>query len=78
MAARLDWFEDMLAQHDYLLGAFSAADWPAFPFLKYALWRQPADVELFHRILELYQPFDDKHPHLAAWIARVEARPRAR
>jgi glutathione S-transferase len=77
MAAWLGWFEVMLANQDYLFGTFSAADCAAFPFLKYALRREPDDDELFHRLLELYQPLGDDHPSVAAWITRVDAHPRA-
>ena len=78
MAGALDRFEALLTGRDHLLGDdFSAADVAAFPFLKYALGRDAADDELFHRVLEEYQPLGDGHPRLAAWIARVDARPRA-
>ena len=78
MAEHLDLFERLLAGGDYLLGAGpSAADFAAFPFLKYARSRDPEDDELFHRILELHQPLGDDHPRLAAWIERIDALPRA-
>ena len=52
MAASLDRFEAMLNGRDHLLGdEFSAADCAAYPFLKYALWRDPEDDELFHRVI---------------------------
>jgi len=67
----------MLAGRDHLMGDdFSAADIAAFPFLKYALIRDPEDDELFHRILEDRQPLGDRHPRLAAWIRRVGQYPR--
>jgi glutathione S-transferase len=77
MRAYLDLFEDMLAGREYLLGGeFTAADVCAFPFLKYAVLHDPADDELFHRILRDYQR--DRHrPRLEAWIRRVDQRPRA-
>lgn len=78
MAAALDRFEAMLSGRDYLMGSdFSAADCAAFPFLKYARVRDPADDELFHRILDEHQQLGDGHPRLAAWIRRVDALPRA-
>jgi glutathione S-transferase len=77
MAAALDRFEAMLTGRDHLMGDdFSAADICAFPFLKYALIRDPEDDELFHRILEEHQPLGDGHPRLAEWIRRVDQRPR--
>ena len=77
MRAYLDLFEDMLAGREYLMGReFGAADVCAFPFLKYAAIHDPADDELFHRVLRDYQR--DRHrPRLEAWIRRVDKRPRA-
>ncbi len=78
MASRLDVFEGLLAGGDYLVaGQLSAADFVAYPFLKYALARDPADTELFHVILDDHQPLGDSHPNLRAWIERVGALPRA-
>jgi glutathione S-transferase len=77
LSAALDHLEGMLDGREYLMGhAFSAADCAAYPFLKYAVWRDPADDELFHRVLDGYQQLDDDHPQLAAWIERVDGRPR--
>jgi glutathione S-transferase len=77
MRERLHVFERLLDGRDYLFGDFGVADCLAYPFLKYAAGRDPADDELFHRILEERQPLGDDHPRLAAWIARVAERPRA-
>ena len=78
MAAALHRFEAMLTGRDHLMGAgFGAADVAAFPFLKYALMRDPADEESFHRILDEHQQLGDDHPRLSEWIRRVAARPRA-
>ena len=72
----LDRFETMLSGREHLMGDdFSAADCIAFPFVKFALGRDPADDELFHRILEEHQSADGR-PSLAAWIRRVDERPR--
>ena len=77
MAAALGAFESLLDGRPYLLGdTLSAADCVAFPFLKYAAMRDPADDELFHRVLDEYQRLGDGHPNLAAWIERVNAHPR--
>lgn len=78
MAAWLDLFERMLSGREHLLGEFSAADCAAFPFVKYARSRDPADGEPFHRVLDEYQELGDDHPRLAAWIEAVDRRPRAR
>ena len=78
MGEHLDRFERLLSDGEYLLGVGpSAADFAAFPFLKYARGRDPADDELFHRILELNQPLGEDHPRHAAWIERIDALPRA-
>ena len=73
----LDFFESMLEGRDHLFGhEFSAADCIAYPFLKYAAGRDPADDELFHRILHEHQSVEGR-PQLAAWIERVAGRPGA-
>ena len=77
MRANLDFHEALLAERDYLFGdRFSAADCAAFPFLKYALSRDPDDDELFHRILDEHKTVRGR-PRLEAWIRRVDQRPRA-
>ena len=77
MRANLDRHEALLAGRDFLFGdSFSAADCAAFPFLKYALICDREDDELFHRILDDYQNVELR-PRLAAWIKRVNDRPRA-
>ena len=78
MGARLEVFEGLLSGSDYLLiGELTAADFIAYPFLKYALARDPADTETFHVILDGHQPLGDAHPNLRAWIERIGALPRA-
>jgi glutathione S-transferase len=73
----LDRFEQLLTGRDHLFGEdFSAADCIAFPFVRFAAGRDPADDELFHVILDEHQSIEGR-PNLAAWIARVDARPRA-
>ena len=77
MARALDRFEAMLDGRDHLMGEeISAADVCAFPFLKFALLRDPEDDEEFHLILERHQRLNG-HERLAAWIHRVNERPRA-
>jgi glutathione S-transferase len=76
MTRSLDLFEALLSGREYLLGDFSAADCAAFPFLKYALLHDPDDDELFHRILVDNLPLGVGHPRVAAWIRRMDARPR--
>lgn len=78
MQIALGLFERMLDGREYLMGdEVSAADFAAFPFLKYARFRDPADDELFHRILELHQRLGNDHPRLMDWIDRVNELPRA-
>jgi len=73
----LDVFERLLTGREYLFGDFGAADCVAYPFLKYGAGRDPADDELFHRMLEEELSLDGSHPRIAAWIGRVAARPGA-
>lgn len=76
MRAALALFERMLAGRDHLMGdELTAADLCAFPFLKFALLGREGD-SAYHRILDEHQPIDG-HPRLAAWIERMDARPRA-
>ena len=77
MDERLDLFERMLTGRDHLFGELSAADFYAFPFLKYARSRDAVDDELFHRVLDEHQSLGSNHPRLAAWIERIDAMPRA-
>jgi glutathione S-transferase len=76
MTRSLDLFEALLSDREYLLGDFSAADCAAFPFLKYSLLHDPDDDELFHRILVDNLPLGVGHPRVAAWVRRMNARPR--
>jgi len=77
MTGALVVFERMLDGRAYLLGdEFSAADCAAYPFLKYAAWRDREDDELFHRVLDSYQQLGDDHPRLKGWIERIDERPR--
>jgi glutathione S-transferase len=77
MQARLDIFEDLLAGGEYLVaGQLTAADFLAYPFLKYAAGCDPEDTEPFHAILDQHQTLGDR-PRLQAWIERIGALPRA-
>ena len=77
MDRHLKLFDGLLAGRPFLAGAEpGAADFVAFPFLKYAAGRDPADNELFHRILDEFQSAAGM-PNLSAWIERVRALPRA-
>ena len=70
MAHALDRFEALLTNRPYLFGdTFSAADCIAYPFLKYAAARDPADDELFHVILDEHQTTTGR-PNLAAYLSR--------
>lgn len=74
------WADDMRRHLDWLDGYFSAAelsaaDLVAFPFLKYATGRDPADDEEFHVVLDDHQSVEGR-PGLAAWIERIDALPR--
>jgi len=70
-------FEALLDDREYLFGDFGLADVTAFPFLKYAsLGVSTDDRDAFHRVLVDYMPLAGDSP-LHAWVARVDARPRA-
>ncbi len=73
----LDVFEALLDGRDYLLGdELSVADCAAFPFLKFGLLWTEDDPYVFHAVLRDHlRP--DGHPRVAAWIGRVDERPRA-
>jgi glutathione S-transferase len=74
MAANMLAIERRLDGGPYLLGELTAADFVAYPFLKYAAGRDPADTELFHVILDERQRLDDA-PRLVAWIDRMAKLP---
>ena len=77
MERHLNLFDGLLADRHFIGGEEpGATDFVAYPFLKYAGGRDPADDELFHRILDERQSTAGR-PHLAAWIERVAALPRA-
>ena len=76
IGASLDWFESLLEGRDYLFGdELSAADVVVFPFLKFGRGLDPGDDYLFHRVLQERTALDS-HPHLAAWVERIDALPR--
>jgi glutathione S-transferase len=76
MAASLDRFEALLSGRDHLFGdELSAADCIAYPFVKFAAFREPEDDELFHRILDDYQQLGAQHERLRSWIELVRGRP---
>jgi glutathione S-transferase len=78
MIESLDRFEQMLSGSKFLFGdRLTAADIAAFPFLKFATLHDPEDDELFHLILRDRQRDGIERPHLAAWIDRINALPRA-
>jgi glutathione S-transferase len=78
MATYLDGFDSLLAGRKFLFGdELSAADCCAFPFLKYAVKREPADNDPFHLVLDEYLELTDEHFKLRSWIKRMDALPRA-
>jgi glutathione S-transferase len=71
-------FEALLDGRDFLLSdRLGAADVCAFPFLRYGVRHDPADDELFHRLLAEHLPIAGRLPRLEAWVRRVDALPRA-
>jgi glutathione S-transferase len=78
MKASLDLFADLLRGRPFLWGStLSAADCIAYPFLKYAVARDPADRETFHLVLEEHLPLGPAHGPIRDWIERVGALPRS-
>ena len=77
LSGSLGLFEALLDGRDYLFGDFGVADCIAFPFLRYAVDRDPNDDEPFHEILREHLVLDGRYPRVEAWIARVDERPRA-
>jgi glutathione S-transferase len=75
MRATLPLFEGLLDGRDHLFGELSAADLAAYPFLKYGASRDPADDELFHRLLDEYLRLEGGYPRLRAWIDRIASLP---
>ncbi|HEU0023355.1 MAG TPA: glutathione S-transferase family protein [Thermoleophilaceae bacterium] len=73
--AWMDVFEGLLDGSDHLLGEFSAGDCVAFPFLKYAALEESPDDETFHHVLVEHLSLNGR-PRVAAWIERVDQRPR--
>lgn len=73
-----DWIGALLGEGAFLAGdALGAADVCAFPFLKFArIDPDPGDDERFHRIL-VNELRARPRPALEAWVARVDALPRA-
>ena len=68
---RLELFEGLLSGREYLFGEFGAADCAAWPFLRYAVAIDPADDEVFHRVLHERMMLGERHPRLRAWIDRM-------
>lgn len=77
LAGWTPWFEDLLAGGDFLIGdRLTAADVVVWPFLRYASWPEGALPYVFEHVLQEVCGVDE-HPRLMAWIARMEALPRA-
>jgi glutathione S-transferase len=79
MVATLPWFEALLGGRDFLLGdTLGALDVVAFPFLKFGVLAPAADdPDRFHAVLHEHLPIAGRLPRLEAWVARIDALPRA-
>ena len=76
----LDWFESLLDGRDFLIGdELSAADFVAFPFLKYATRASPTrpTTRRSTTCCTSTSRWATAHRRLRAWIDRVDALPRA-
>jgi glutathione S-transferase len=77
IAAALPRFEALLDGRDFLMGdSLGVADVTVFPFLKYRTVWEDGDPHLFHELLRDWQR-PGTYPRLDAWIARIDALPRA-
>ena len=77
VTAALPRFEALLDGRDFLMGdSLGIADVTAFPFLKYRSVWDEGDPHLYHELLRERQQIGS-YPRLEAWIARVDASPRA-
>lgn len=70
-------FEALLDGRDYLMGEFGVADCIACPFLRFARYLEDDDPYLLHQVLAERLALGADHPRTAAWLERMEARPRA-
>lgn len=77
ISGSLPLFEDLLGEREFLLGPLTLADVTAFPFLKYATVWDEDDEHRFHEILRDHLQLGGRFPRLEAWIARIDALPRA-
>jgi glutathione S-transferase len=78
IAESLPLFEHLLSGRDYLFGSeLTAADFVAFPFLKYALLWEDGDPDRFHEVLRETLRLDGRFPALETWIRRIDQLPRA-
>jgi glutathione S-transferase len=78
MKASLDLFADLLHDRPFLWGSsFTAADCIAYPFLKYAVARDPSDQETFHVVLEKHLSLGPALGPVRTWIDRVATLPRS-
>lgn len=79
MRDSLSTFAGLLAGREFLLGdSLGVLDVVAFPFLKYGtIAPEAGDDEAFHHILHEHLSETPSYASLTAWIARVDALPRA-
>ena len=79
LRASLPRFESLLRDRSFLLGdELGVLDLCAFPFLKYAVLPvAPGDPDDFHHVLAEHLALGGRFERLAAWIARIDALPRA-
>jgi glutathione S-transferase len=68
-----DVFEALLTGRGHLFGDYGAADMLAWPFLRYAVDREPGDTDPFHQVLRDHLSLE-RRPNLAAWVERVAQR----
>jgi glutathione S-transferase len=78
LSGSLDRFAALLADRPFLLGAQpGVVDVAAFPFLKYASLLDPADDEVFHRVLAQGLKLMERHEQVRDWVQRMNQFPRS-
>lgn len=71
-------FESLLTGRAFLFGdTLSIADVISYPFLRYGVVHDPADDEVFHRVLVEEMPLGTEYPLLTQWVLTLEKHPRA-
>jgi glutathione S-transferase len=69
-------FDVLLDGREHLFGPLTIADIAAYPFLKYAIDRNPEDDYDVHDQMRAHQSIEGR-PNVAAWLERIAQLPQA-